>query len=596
MQTPHEIYKQRIHAFEKELKQVKKQLFASSMIRLAVFLLAILGVYFLWSQTLWVVGCIIIGVVLFFVLVNRHANLQQQRRRLEALLYINQTEISVLNGKYDHLTDGKKHIDPLHAFSQDVDLFGRKSFFQYVNRTALPEGEQRLVRFFTENSIDQILEKQETIQDLTDKIEFRQEFSAAALLSQETDDQDVQNLRENMAELKVHQFFTPRFAKAISLLFSLVSIVLITAYFTDFIAGIWVVAWLFLGVGITGLNLKKVNALSEKVGKMQKIFGQYAELVELLEKTTFTSNRLKTYQQEIATKKKKASQILKEFSKSIDALDQRENVLFGFVGNGFLLWDLRQSAKIEKWMTIYIGKVEKWFEVIALVDAYVSLGNFAFNHPSYTYPKITGNKTILKAEAAVHPLIPEKEAVKNDIAIHQGEFFIITGANMAGKSTFLRTVSLQIIMSNMGLPVRAKSVEYTPIKLITSMRTVDSLAEESSYFYAELSRLKFIIDKLKTDEYFIVLDEILKGTNSKDKAMGSRKFLEKLVRSHSTGIIATHDLSLCEIAEEQPLVKNFYFDAQIVDDELLFDYQFKKGICQNMNASFLLRKMQIVDD
>ncbi len=165
---------------------------------------------------------------------------------------------------------------------------------------------------------------------------------------------------------------------------------------------------------------------------------------------------------------------------------------------------------------------------------------------------------------------------------------------MAGKSTFLRTVSLQIVMANTGLPVCASKTEYTPIKLITSMRTSDSLTDDESYFFSELKRLKFIVDQIGSDHYFIVLDEILKGTNSTDKAKGSRKFIEKLVATGSTGIIATHDLSLCDVAEEMPQIENFYFDAEIIDDELHFDYKLKKGICQNMNASFLLKKMEIV--
>jgi DNA mismatch repair ATPase MutS len=184
--------------------------------------------------------------------------------------------------------------------------------------------------------------------------------------------------------------------------------------------------------------------------------------------------------------------------------------------------------------------------------------------------------------------------VANDIEIREQEFFIITGANMAGKSTFLRTVSLQMVMANTGLPVCASRVSYSPIKLITSMRTTDSLTKDESYFFSELKRLKFIVSKIESDSYFIVLDEILKGTNSVDKAEGSRKFVEKLVESRSTGIIATHDLSLCEISEEEATVKNYYFDAEIINDELHFDYQFRKGICQNMNASFLLKKMGIV--
>ncbi|WP_316930920.1 MutS-related protein [Lacinutrix jangbogonensis] len=281
-------------------------------------------------------------------------------------------------------------------------------------------------------------------------------------------------------------------------------------------------------------------------------------------------------------------------SKAMDALDNRNNLISAIFGNGYFLTDIKNSLVIEQWIESYHDKVEDWFEVVTFFDAYNSLGNYAFNHKQYVYPKILeiGKQTTVSELG--HPLLKTEKRIDNDFKIENEQFFIITGANMAGKSTFLRTVSLHIVMANVGLPVCAKSSEYVPVKLITSMRTSDSLTDDSSYFFSELTRLKHIVDAIKTDSYFIILDEILKGTNSTDKAIGSRKFVEKLVASNATGIIATHDLSLCEIEKELEEVKNYYFDAQIIDDELYFDYTFKQGICQNMNASFLLKKMEIV--
>ena len=214
------------------------------------------------------------------------------------------------------------------------------------------------------------------------------------------------------------------------------------------------------------------------------------------------------------------------------------------------------------------------------------------------FPIIQNTKNVINSKKLGHPLLKNEQRIDNDYQIKQEEFFIITGANMAGKSTFLRTVSLSIVMANIGLPVCAQSFEYSPIRLITSMRTSDSLADDASYFFSELKRLKFIVDQINPealgDNYFVILDEILKGTNSTDKAIGSKKFVQKLVASNSTGIIATHDLSLCEIEKDLSQIQNYYFDAEIIDDELHFDYKLKEGICKNMNASFLLKKMEIV--
>ena len=231
---------------------------------------------------------------------------------------------------------------------------------------------------------------------------------------------------------------------------------------------------------------------------------------------------------------------------------------------------------------------------MAFFDAQNSLANFHFNHPKFVFPEITSGKEAICGVGLGHPLLHVEKRVDNHFNINKEAFYIVTGANMAGKSTFLRTVSLSIVMANCGLPVCATSFKYTPIKLITSMRSTDSLTEDESYFYSELKRLKFIVDAIKESDYFIILDEILKGTNSKDKAIGSKKFVEKLSKSKSTGIIATHDVSLCELESELTAVENYYFDAEISEDELHFDYALKKGVCKNMNASFLLKKMEIV--
>lgn len=590
-------YNSRVVFFQNELAKTKKRLFTSSMLRLGVFLLAAFLVYFFFGNWKALVFIVLITILIFVFLVSRHSNLQYERDKNQALIDLNKTEIKVLNRDFFNLPDGEEFKNPLHAFSQDIDLFGKKSFFQYLNRTSLQEGKQRLANILTENEIASIESKQAAIAELATKTDFRQEFSAVAgLVNSGTTAASV------LKWLSEYSFFVPKFAKWLPTAFSIASAGVIACFFLDFISGMQLLLWFFIGLSITGVYLKKINSLSEKVDKVQGLFQQYHQLLALLETTNFSSEMLAEKRSEIHSeacpsgrREKKASVVLRLFSKHIDALDQRNNLLFGIFGNGFLLWDLRQSHNLEKWIGEYSNNVKKWFEILEFIDAYNSLGNFAHNHPDYVFPKITEGKSLIEAKNAVHPLIDPAKSVKNDFSIDESEFLIITGANMAGKSTFLRTVSLQIVLSNIGLPVCASACEYSPIKLITSMRTSDSLSDEASYFYSELTRLKFIVDQIKTDQYFIVLDEILKGTNSTDKAVGSRKFIEKLVNSGSTGIIATHDLSLCEVAENFPQVKNHYFDAEIKNGELYFDYRFKKGICQNMNASFLLKKMEIVD-
>lgn len=590
MQEPTTFYNSQIEKYRSHLHTASRKLGFSSLLRFFVFLAIVYLVYAFWGNITAIVASLLIGIALFVFLVSRHSDLRYERDKFRELIRINETELEILNRNFHDLPTGAEFANPLHPFSQDIDLFGKGSFFQYLNRTTLTEGKEKLAQLLLSNDIDNISLKQEAIKELAEKADWRQNFSAlATLVRTETRTATITGWLNN------YKSFVPGIMKWLPLLFSAISGVVITAFFMDFIGGIELALWFFAGLLITGFFLKRINLLSGSVSKVQDTFHQYYQLLGLIESTTFSSELLKAQKEEIASEKQKASAILKKFSKSIDSLDQRNNMIFGVFGNGFMLWDLRYSWKLEKWIQEHGQVVPKWFRVIEFLDAYNSLGNFAFNHPKYVFPELHHDSHISEATQLAHPLLDPEKRIANDFSIEKEQFFIITGANMAGKSTFLRTVSLQILMSNVGLPVCATYCHYTPIKLITSMRTSDSLTDDESYFFSELKRLKFVVDEIKTDKYFIILDEILKGTNSTDKAIGSRKFIEKLVRSNSTGIIATHDLSLCEVTEELPQVKNYYFDAEIINDELNFDYQFKEGVCQNMNASFLLKKMEIVD-
>ncbi|MEC7782295.1 MAG: DNA mismatch repair protein MutS [Bacteroidota bacterium] len=589
-QDPRAHYTSKITIYREQLKKMQALLLSSSMIRLAVFLIGVAAIYFLWRNTRVILAIIVAEIALFLFLVSRHSQLKYKRDFLQEMISINETELQVLDRDFYDLPDGDTFKDPGHEFSQDIDLFGRGSFFQYLNRTGLASGAQKLAALLTANDIDDIPQKQEAVKELAAQSDWRQEFRATARLVKVNYD-----TRHILKWLKGYTNFAPKILQWLPNIFTGISLVLFVLAYLDLIPGTVVLYWFFAGLILNGFFVKKVNDLWDKAGKTQTTFEQYFKLMLLLEEQEFTSVYLKKEQDKVKSQKAKASAVIEQFSKMLGILDQRSNMLVGVFINSFFLSDLRQSYRIERWIALNADEVANWFEVIAFFDAQNSLANFSFNHPDYAFAEIKKGKHTLTAKALAHPLLDPKKAVANDFDIDSEQFFIITGANMAGKSTFLRTVSLSIVMSNAGLPICAKEAVYDPIKLITSMRTSDSLTDDESYFFSELKRLQFIVNAIKTYTYFIILDEILKGTNSTDKAIGSRKFIEKLVASNSTGIIATHDLSLCEASDELEDVKNYYFDAQIINDELFFDYTFKKGICQNMNASFLLRKMQIID-
>jgi len=589
MNNPLTYYNQHLEIYKTKAEKLYKRMTALSMFRLLVFLVICFGIYFMFQQWQIVVAIGVIGIAIFLLLLSKYTDVKAQRNFNKALVKINEDEIKIASNDFYDRNEGLQFQDANHYYSLDIDLFGRGSFFQFINRTTINEAAYNLAEALKANDIKDIELRQNAIKELSSKPEWRQFYSAtSSLVSVETPAKQIINWLQN------YQSFLPKIIKWLPLVITALTIGLFVLTFFKLIDMSFIGYWLLVGLGITGIYVKKVNALSSNTDKVKDTFRQYASLLDLIENEQFTSELLQQKQKQIQSDNKKASTIFQEFSKALDALDNRNNIIGALFGNGYFLTDIKSTFRIEQWIGQHANKVADWFEVVSFFDAFNSLGNYAFNHPEFVFPEIDNNNSVINADGLGHPLLNKTKRVDSDLSIEKEQFFIVTGANMAGKSTFLRTVSLHIVMANVGLPICAKFSKYSPVKLITSMRTSDSLTDDSSYFFSELTRLKYIVDAIEKEPYFIILDEILKGTNSTDKAIGSRKFVEKLVASNATGIIATHDLSLCEIEKELDEVKNYYFDAEIINDELHFDYTLKQGVCQNMNASFLLKKMNIV--
>lgn len=589
MNTLLNFYNKRFGRFSEQAKKTKDNLRLTSILRLLAFVLTIIIVYFLRNAPVIAVLVAFLGMALFLYLVKYHEEIKDQYRQQYALTKINATEIKVLQYQFQDLPSGEGYENLHHDFSHDLDLFGQDSFFQYANRSMLPEGRNKLAAIICRNDIEEVSTKQKAIQELADKLDWRQEFMAkAALIAQN------QEVARMLNWLHTHSPFVPKTVRWLPWLFSAGTVLM-----TFMVFGVgWpinlLVFWIVLGLGISAGFFKKIMVLATKADQVKAVFGEYSKLLLMIEEVTCEAQILKAGKKRLSAEGGQASHHIKRFSGLLNKMDYNNNIFYAIFGNGCFLGALQTAYQIEQWIAQHKDNVPAWFDVIALFDAWNSLGNFSFNHPSYSYPSIQKGGTVISCRQAGHPLLTASKSVRNDFEIADGNFFIVTGSNMAGKSTFLRTIGLMMVMGNMGLPVCAETCSYAPVKLVTSMRSIDSLSSGESYFLSELKRLKFITDLLQKESYFVVLDEILKGTNSDDKALGSKKFLEKLVKMKATGLLATHDLSLCKTSEEISDVHNYYFDAIIKNHELHFDYRLKKGINKTANASFLLEKLGIV--
>ena len=589
MQKLQDFYTDQLNRYLEDYASVKKKLRLLLISRIVVFIVVLLLIYFNRADVNMAIGFSVVGLALFLFLVRYYEDTQAKYRFLNALVKINETELRVLQHDFSDLPDGSEFLDSQHEFSHDLDLFGQGSFFQYLNRTQLPEGTEKLAGLFMANDIESIGAKQESIDELAQVPEWRQHFSAhASLIERQA------SIEEVVKWLKGYTPFVPKFMRYVPWIFLAGFLVLgILTFWLDW-SSIYLLFYLTAGLGITGRFYKKIMGLTQVADRVKSVFEQYSKLLEIIEDTDFKAPQLRFQKQRLQMAEKKASSAIASFSRLLNTMDYNNNIFYAIFGNGCFLGALWTAFLIEDWIGRNKAEVGEWFDVIAFFDANNSLGNFSFNHPLFSYPALTGGPEVLYCKKLGHPLIPAKNNVKNDFRIVDKNFFIITGSNMAGKSTFLRSVGLCMVMANLGLPVYADDCVYSPCKLITSMRSTDSLHKVDSYFFSELKRLKMVVQAVENDIYFVLLDEILKGTNSTDKAVGSRKFLSRLVRAKTTGIIATHDLSLCEAANEYQNVANYHLDATIENDELSFDYLLKEGVSKTMNASFLLRKMDLI--
>lgn len=588
--NPLKFYASQLKFVLSNIKDIKKRLLYLSLLRLFIFVVIILLIYFFSNSGLVLSVGLGLSTVVFLLVLSSYTNHKGRQLFLNNKKDILEKEIQFIEKGQVDFEDGSEFKNGDHPYSSDIDLYGKGSFFQYINRTVIFEAKQLLSSILGGNDISNINEKQAAIQDLMADPEWRLNFSAKSTLIQ-------QNISHSAIFnwLKNYKPIVPRYLYLFSFVLKTLSTVFLALYVMGVMGYYPLLIVFFLGLLTTSFFISKINKTNIHLSELKDTFGHYSDLIAHIECKEFTSQYCQENKAGIKSDQVAASELMKQFSKHLSALDQRNNILFAVLGNGLLLWDCTQVYKIEKWIFNHKLNVQNWFETIVWFDAQNSLANYAYNNSDYVFPIIKDEpRLLIKAEGLGHFMLNRKKRVDNDFKIDKESFTVVTGANMAGKSTFLRTVSSSIVSANTGLPVCAKSFEYHPIKLITSMRNTDSLQDDSSYFFAELSRLKVIVEAIKSEPYFIILDEILKGTNSKDKEKGSIQLLEKLSKTNSSGLIATHDLGLCEIEKSLPNISNQYFDADIIDNELYFDYTLKNGICQNMNASFLLKKMEII--
>lgn len=588
--SPISFYKDLIARQSKEISQLNSKSRFYITGKLIAFCLLVLSVYQTWhTQSVWlIIPCLITaGCYIFLLLAD--SKCQSTLSRLGKLHTVYANEIQYLKGDYSPFNDGKAYINPHHEYSYDLDIFGPRSLFQRINRTITEEGSKHLAYMLThpEHNPQHITDRQDAVREISTLTQWRLKFQSLPYTNNH-----IKTIAEAIE--RQHLQYPLRRYQILSYLSVTCTIVSLLSALAGF------APWIVFGVlfltqmAISFLRAKHTVINTQHTGKLYQEYKNYIEILKLVEQAQFRSALLKTAQKELFYSEKSCLKSFRQLSRILNLQDQRYSGIVYILLNGLFLYDIILNNMFEKWARTYMPLVGHWLKAIAQIDAIACLGTYAFNHPQNTYAECLteDSEFIIEATDLYHPFITSEKAITNNFSLTRHHCILITGANMSGKSTFLRAIGVNYLLANIGAPVCAKTFKYTIVSLFSSMRTTDNLSSDISYFQAELLRLKQLLLFTRKQAFtLVILDEMLKGTNSKDKLHGSVMILQEFKKLRISSVVATHDLELARLEEKDPHhFTNYCFEIELADD-IHYSYKIKKGVAGNLNASFLLSKI-----
>lgn len=596
------MYTDNVQLVEKELKQIKKQINNNSLLRLLIIIVGgILLFKSFGTENITLVFAVFISVGLgFLFLVAKQSRLEKQKNYKSSFLKVNQNELNISNSQLDNVYgNGSEFEDDKHPYSSDLDVFGSYSLFAYINRCATVSGKNILASWFSKKQeLKAIKERQQAVDELSRSPKFIQSFQTLLFPHIEDKEGVLAVLTTYLQRSKTK--FGNKFLIKYVLLAPWISglLILLSLFYSTAISGL--IFWCIFNLGWTLLRAGQVSKFSSSFDKLGNVLNSYSQVIAMIEEHSFSSNylvELKSKMEGNPNKKVKLSIAVSKLGRLINKLDSRNNLIVGAVLNMLLMWDFKYTLAIQGWVEEYDTDVIKGVEVISEFEGLNSFAVLKYNHPTWIQPTIYPDYTssFILVRDVHHPLIPVDQSVGNDFSMEGYKVGLITGSNMAGKSTFLRTVGINAVLAYAGAVVHATMFELPLYSLVTYMRIKDSLQESTSTFKAELDRMKFILDQVgdKKDSFFLI-DEMFRGTNSVDKYLGSEAVIKKLVSLEGQGLVATHDLQLSSLEKEMPrLIRNFHFDIKVEDGDMHFDYKLKEGECKVFNASMLLKNIGV---
>ncbi|WP_461451499.1 MutS-related protein [Mucilaginibacter sp.] len=589
-------YTQRITTAKAEVDKYKKLINTYSFLRLGLIALLVLSIYIANSQNNFTIIATTVVIVLFVFawLVSKQSAFEDEKKYFENLVKVNENEINSILHHINMYDNGAIFSNEKHFYSADLDIYGSLSLHQLINRSATAAGNVKLGEWLNAPSEKEtVLFRQNAIKEITSKPNWKVDIQARLLFA---NSKDAIQLNSLFAYLRLPlaipgEKWLNTYIKLAPWL--LTAAIIASIYFSPvtFIA-IVLVLFNFLILNSKADVIVKSASIADKIGK---VLANYAVVLKVIETEKWHSEKCIELNSKLNNGQINKS--IEELAKLINKLGYNLIMIVNFILNIFFLWSLKQVIAIENWKRTNKQEIETAFDVIAEFEALISLSSLAINYPKWCFPQIAyGDAYTITAKNIAHPLISNKFSVTNNYELNDTfKVDIITGSNMAGKSTFLRTIGINTVLALAGAPVCADEMTVSVITIVSYMRIKDSLNESTSTFKAELDRLQMLLAAVENEpKVFFLIDEMLRGTNSVDKYLGSKAVIEQLISKKGVGMVATHDLQIAELEKKYPdYIRNFYFDIQVVDGKMLFDYKIKDGECKTFNASLLLKQIGI---
>jgi DNA mismatch repair ATPase MutS len=599
--VPAQTYQTRKATYSAEYTTARNKSSRLSNIRLAVFLIAMIGFFWFVFKSDLIPALLFMGIggVIFTILVIKHGKILIQEKLAARLRDINGAGLQRLASQWNKFAEnGNEYVEDAHPYSSDLDLFGPSSLYQHINTAHTHLGRQTLRRLLIDKprTCAEIITDQGMIKELATRVDWRQYFQTTG--GRKENPESLFLWAEDKAEI----FPRPRFTLAIRFL-PILSIAF--ALFSFFKLGslALMVPPFLLQMFIMAQNQRKHGIILETLSRQRDNLITYLEMFRHIESAHFQNpdlqalvknfGKIKTSKGSLGTiSTLSSSSIISQLQNMTDSIETRLNPLLHVPLNILFLWDIQWLWAFRRWRNENGGRLRPWLEMVGQLESLASLAIISFENPSWVFPEIIEGEPLLEAKAMAHPLLPADTRVANDFSLQRrGEIVIITGSNMSGKSTLMRTVGINLVLAFAGAPVCAEGFKCSVVELHTSMRLRDDLEKRISSFYAELLRIKGIVEAARSGKKVLFLvDEIFRGTNSKDRHEGAMSVLRQLHDLSAAGLVSTHDLELARLEEIEPeFFRNQHFQESYVNGKIIFNFKIEPGISKTTNAIHLLK-------